>query len=160
MKKKATILISSISLILVSLLLAETLLVKVQTTVLRKSPQFYATVIGSLKYGDQVEKIAEENGWVKVKTADQVEGWLHSSAVETKKIRLLAMNQILKTEASSQEVALAGKGFTKELEKAYREKNKGLNYAAVDKMLRVKVSLADLKKFLQEGKLGEWSEPR
>ncbi|HHF43561.1 MAG: hypothetical protein DRI99_06700 [Candidatus Aminicenantes bacterium] len=160
MRKKIIVMAVALLVGLITFLLAETLLIKVQSTSLRKRPEFYAPVVAKLYYGQKVTKLAEEGGWVQVRTDDCLVGWLHSSAVETKKIRLLAMNQTLKTEASSQEVALAGKGFTKDLEKAFREKNKGLNYAQVEKMLRIKVTLSELKRFLREGKLGEWGRPK
>jgi|Deesub1362B_J571_1020462.scaffolds.fasta_scaffold00042_97 SH3-like domain-containing protein len=160
MRKKIIVIAVGLLVGLITFLLAETLLIKVQTTSLRQRPEFYAPILATLNYGDKVEKLTEEGGWVKVRTGDGLIGWLHSSAVETKKIRLLAMNQTLKTEATSQEVALASKGFTKDLEKAFRQKNKGLNYAQMEKMLRIKVSRSELKRFLREGKLGEWGRTR
>jgi len=50
--------------LIVSLLVAETLTVKVQSTSLRNSPKFYAPAVQSLNAGDKVEKIAEQSGWV------------------------------------------------------------------------------------------------
>jgi len=132
MRKKIIVMAVALLVGLITFLLAETLLIKVQSTSLRKRPEFYAPVVAKLYYGQKVTKLAEEGGWVQVRTDD----------------------------ASSQEVALAGKGFTKDLEKAFREKNKGLNYAQVEKMLRIKVTLSELKRFLREGKLGEWGRPK
>ena len=55
--------------------------------------------------------------------------------------------------ASSNEIALAGKGFSEEVEKSYRAKNKKLNYKEVNKMEKFTVSQSKIRKFLKEGEL-------
>lgn len=155
-RKSWLILLFSLSAILVGLLMAETLVVKVQNTAIRKSPKFYAAVVRTLKAGDQVEKIGSQNDWFQVRTADGLTGWIHSSAVQAGKVSLTASNQALKTGASTSEVALAAKGFNKQVEDAYRAGRKDLDYTWVDKMLTIKVSDAELEKFLKEGRLAEF----
>lgn len=157
MKRKFwLVLIFSLTVILVGLLLAETLVVKVQSTAVRKSPKFYAAVVKTLKAGDRVEKIGAQNDWFQVKTGDGLTGWIHSSAVQTGKVSLTASNQALKTGTSTSEVALAAKGFNKQVEDAYRAGRKDLDYTWVDKMLTIKISEAELEKFLKEGRLAEF----
>lgn len=143
-------------LVIVVLLLAETLIVKVQSTALRKEPKFYAPVVTTLKAGDTLEKISSQAGWIQGRTQAGIVGWVHSSAVEPKKFSLLAMDKSLKTQASADEVALAAKGFNKQVEESYKAKNKNLSYAWVEKMLKMKVSAAQIKAFLEKGKLGEF----
>jgi len=139
---------------------AETLIVKIQTTQLRKGPQFFSSPLVSLKAGDSLEKLGEQDGWIKVKTPGGVFGWVHSSAVETKKFSLLAMDKNLKTQTSASEVALAGKGFNKQVEESYRAKHAEVNFVLVDKMLQVKVSSSQVEDFLKKGKLGEFRGSR
>lgn len=146
--------------IFVGFLLAETLMVKVQTTYIRKEPKFYASTIKMLKAGDAMEKVSEEEGWFKVLLPDGTEGWIHSSAVEKKSFSLLAINKTLKKDASADEVALASKGFNKQVEQTYRERNKEADFSGVDRMEKIKIDLEQIKKFLQEGKLGEYGGPR
>jgi len=143
-------------LIIVVLLIAETLIVKVQSTYLRKEPKFYAPVVASLKAGDSLEKISSQGGWIQAKTQAGIVGWVHSSAVEPKKFSLLAMDKSLKTQASADEVALAAKGFNKQVEESYKAKNQNLSYAWVEKMLKMQVTAAQIRDFLQKGKLGEF----
>lgn len=140
--------------VLVTVLIAETLMVKVQTTHLRKEPKFYASTIVVLKAGEVVEKIGEANGWYKVRTAKGVVGWLHSSAVQTGKFDLAAMDKSLTTKATADEISLAAKGFSKQVEDDYKAKHSEADFAGVDRMLKVKVSQNQLLKFLKEGKLG------
>jgi SH3-like domain-containing protein len=142
--------------ILAVLLLAETVVVKIQTTNLRNEPKFYSQTIASLTAGSSLEKLSSQDGWFKVRTAAGVVGWIHSSAVETKKFNLLAVDKSMKTQASAGEVALAAKGFNKQVEENYKAKHGEANFAAVDRMLQLKISPSDVEAFLRKGKLGEF----
>ncbi len=157
---RSFLVLSSLSVIFVGLLLAETLMVKVQSTNLRKSPKFYAPVIHALAAGERVEKISSQEGWFQVKTAKGVIGWLHSSAVEVQKFSLMALDKSMKTKASASEVALAGKGFNKQVEESYRAKHSELNFALVDRMLQIKIPLAQVEEFMKKGKLGDFGGDR
>ena len=142
--------------LIVSLLVAETLTVKVQSTSLRNSPKFYAPAVQALTAGEKLEKIADQSGWIQVRTAGGVVGWVHSSAVEVPKFDLMATNKGLKTQASADEVALAGKGFNKQVEESYKAKHKDVSFVWVDKMLQIKIAAAQVEEFLKKGKLGEF----
>jgi len=56
-------------------------------------------------------------------------------------------------ETSSDEVALAGKGFTPEVESGYRAKHPEMDFAQVDKVESYKVDSATLQAFIKEGDL-------
>ena len=134
---------------------ADTLVVKIQTTQLRNAPQFFAPVVATLKAGDKLDKLGAQGAWFQVKTAAGATGWVHSSAVEVPKFTLLAMSGGTKTQATAKEAALAGKGFSKEIEDNYRGKNPSLSFAWVDRMLALKTAPAQVEDFLKKGKLGE-----
>jgi hypothetical protein len=142
-------------LVLAVFLLAETVVVKIQSTSLRKDPKFFASAVAALKAGDSLEKLASQNGWYQVKTSAGVVGWIHSSAVEVKKFNLLASDKSMKTQASASEVALAGKGFNKQVEDSYKSKHGEANFAAVDRMLKISIQPSEVEKFMKDGKLGE-----
>lgn len=133
---------------------ADTLVVKIQSTQLRNAPQFFAPSIAALKAGDKLAKLAVQGAWLQVKTAGGQTGWVHSSAVEIPKFTLLAMSGGTKTEASAKEAALAGKGFSKEIEDSYRAKHGDVNFAWVDRMLASKTAASQVEDFLKKGKLG------
>jgi len=135
---------------------AEKFIVKIQSTNLRKEPKFYAQTIVILKAGENLEKVSAQDGWIQVKTSGGLVGWIHSSAVETKKFNLFATDKTLKTQASASEVALASKGFNKQVEESYRAKHKEVSFVWVDKMLQIKVSPSQVESFLKKGKLGEF----
>jgi uncharacterized protein YgiM (DUF1202 family) len=146
----------SLFIVSVTLLLAETLTVKVQSTSLRQNPRFYSPVVLALQAGEKVEKVSSQEGWVQVRTSGGVVGWVHSSAVEVQKFSLLAMDKSMRTQASASEVALAGKGFNKQVEESYRAKHGDINFVWVDRMLQIKIPAARVLEFMKQGKLGEF----
>lgn len=156
MRKQLPFFIFSFSLVAVAIVLAETLVVKIQATNLRKEPKFYSPAVTILHAGDTLEKVGSQNGWIQVKTSQGVSGWIHSSAVETKKFSLLALDKSLKTKASAQEVALASKGFNKQVEESYQAKHQEVSFVWVEKMLQIKIPLAQMEEFLKQGELGEF----
>jgi hypothetical protein len=56
-------------------------------------------------------------------------------------------------ETSSDEAALAGKGFTPEVESSYRQKHPEMKFAEVDKVEANRVDPAKLQAFITEGGL-------
>ncbi len=153
-------LLAGVAIVFVAVLLAETLIVKVQTTYVRKEPKFYSAAVASLKAGENVTQIASQAGWFKIRTAKGIEGWIHSSAVQTKSFTLAALDKSLKTETTAEEVALAGKGFNKQVEDEYKARHKGVSFAEVDRMLKMLVKPEELRKFLEEGRLGDFGGAR
>jgi hypothetical protein len=57
------------------------------------------------------------------------------------------------TQTKSDEVALAGKGFTPEVEAGYRQQHPEANYAQVDQVESFTVDEAKLQAFIKEGGL-------
>lgn len=142
------------------LVAAETLVVKVQTTQLRRNPQFFAPAVAPLKAGDRLEKLSEAAGWMQVRTAAGAIGWIHGSAVAPPRTQLLAGSGDMKTQATAGEVALAGKGFNKQVEDSYRAKNAAVSFVWVDRMVQQRVSAAQMEDFLKRGKLNATGGPR
>lgn len=149
-----------VAIVCVAVLLAETLIVKVQSTYVRQEPKFYSPPVATLKAGESVTQISSQAGWFKVKTSKGIEGWIHSQAVQTGKFTVAAMDKSLKTSATADEVALAGKGFNKQVEDEYKSRNKGLNFGEVDRMLKIKVTSDELRRFLMGGRLAEFGGAR
>lgn len=73
--------------------------------------------------------------------------------VQERKVQLLRAGKA--REATQEEVALAGKGFTPEVEKAYREKNPRLKYGEVDEIESLRVDDDSLLAFIRAGNLNE-----
>jgi hypothetical protein len=82
-------------------------------------------------------------------------GWLDGQALAQSGVLslpgLLTGTPVKQT--SSDEVALAGKGFTPEVESSYRSKHPEANFALVDQVESFKVDPAKLQAFIKEGDL-------
>ncbi len=126
--------------------------VQVRESQLRKTPSFLGKIEASVHYGDRLSVLEQKGAWVKVRT-DAAQGWLHSSALTTKKIALNPNSSDPSRGASSEELALAGKGFTKQVENKYRQQNKNANFDLVDKMETIIISQELIEEFLKAGNL-------
>jgi len=98
--------------------------------------------------------VQERGAWKKVTVpGTRREGWVHGSAVTSKVLVLKSGTQSVKTGASSSEVALAGKGFSEQVEKEFKKKNRTLDFTQVDRMETFKISPTQIEAFLEEGSL-------
>lgn len=157
MKKtvRATALTAAILAVFV-FLLAETVVVNIKSTSVRKDPKFTSAALAAIKAGDALEKLESQSGWVKVRTQAGVVGWVHSTAVTAKRVRLTGTDKAMPTQASAGEIALAAKGFNKQVEDKYRAENPGLDFAAVDALEKLRPTAAEIEAFLKAGRLGEF----
>ena len=133
---------------------AEVLVVKVQTTQLRRNPQYFGPILAALKAGDKLEKMTEANGWVQVRTAAGAVGWIHSSALGQSSAALASAGQPVKTQATANEVALAGRGFNKQVEDTYKSRHAEVSFVWVDRMVQLRIGSAQIEDFLRKGRLG------
>lgn len=124
--------------------------VKVEEAVLKESPSFWGKNGASVFYGEEVVILEEKNSWKKVQLVidSSVSGWISESSL-TKK-RIVASGS--RVSASTEELALAGKGFTAEIEAEYK-KQASLNYDAVDKLETNLISFDKVLDFMAAGKL-------
>lgn len=128
----------------------KTMSVQVREGQLRSTPSFLAEILSKPPYGDRVEIIQDKGSWKKV-TSRGVQGWMHISALTTKSIVLRAGAANVQTSATGSEIALAGKGFNEEVEKQYKNLNRNLDYAWVDRMEKFQVSSDQMRAFLKQG---------
>ena len=126
--------------------------VQVKEGQLRATPSFLGQVVGPVAYGDRVETIQKQGDWVDVKSPKNLTGWIHESALTTKQV-VLSAGALAQSAASSQEIALAGKGFNADVEAQYRKTNAAANYAWVDHMETIRISRDQMIGFLGEGKI-------
>lgn len=131
---------------------AEEMSVTVKESAVRERASFTAKTVGTLVYADRVVVVEVKGDWAHVSLVSKaIDGWMPKSALQTQQIVLKA-GAAAGTTASSGEVALAGKGFSEEVEAEYK-KDPTLNYDAVDKMEAFRVSDDDVAAFLQRGGL-------
>ncbi|MDR0623519.1 MAG: hypothetical protein LBG10_03730 [Treponema sp.] len=124
--------------------------VAVKTAQLKSSTGFFARSLGALSYGDQVTVLQTRGKWVEVRSGarSSLSGWINSSNLTSRRITAAGAA----ASASANEIALAGKSFTEEIENLYRA-NGDVNYADVDRTETQRVSEQELYAFLTEGHL-------
>ena len=120
-------------------------------------PDFGSTPVAPVPVGAEVNVESQAGDWYKVTYQDKT-GWLNRQAVvqaaagsQFNLPGLLFGTPVKQT--SSDEVALAGKGFTPEVENSYRAKHPEMNFALVDRIESFRVSPAKLQAFIKEGDL-------
>lgn len=118
---------------------------------MRSTPSFLGRILIVLPYGERLKTVKEQNSWVEV-VVDDGTGWIHSSALSHKEVVLTAGGGTGKSGASSDEIALAGKGFNKEVEAQYKEEQ-DLDYTWVDRMEAYVILPQEAAEFLVQGEL-------
>ena len=115
---------------------------------LKSSTWFFATTRGQLVLGDQVTVLQISGNWAEVRSSknSSLSGWTQKTNLSERQIVASGAT------ASSGEVALAGKGFSKEVEDSYKTRGE-YNYDDVDKVEANTVSQDDLYKFMVDGRL-------
>lgn len=130
---------------------ANTMSVQIKEGQVRSTPSFLGTIVAKLAYGDRVEIIQDQGAWKKVALRGGVQGWIHTSALSEKSIILKAGAKNVQTSATGGEIALAGKGFSEQVEKQYKSLNRNINYAWIDRMEKFQVSPEQMQAFLKQG---------
>ena len=125
-----------------------TVWVSSRTADLKSSASFFATSRGSLEMADEVRVLQTDGNWAEVRSAadESLSGWTSISNLSSR--RILPS----RTGATASEIALAGKGFDRDTEMAYRAQG-NLNFADVDRVEAITVSLNELHRFITEGGL-------
>lgn len=134
--------------------MAESMCVQVKKSQLRNQPSFMGKIVSELAYGDRVAVQEEKKSWVRVTTAKgNREGWMHLSALTTKEIVLNPGSKDVEKAASSDEIALAGKGFNEQVEEKFKQDNKNIDFSWIDRMEKIVVSQQEKQSFIREGGL-------
>lgn len=119
-----------------------------KTAELKSSTGFFSSAKGTLQMGDEVTVLQVSGNWVEVrsKANASLDGWTAISNLSTRRIVASGAG------ASASEIALAGKGFSKEVEDAYKGTG-NYNFDDVDKTEAITVARDDLFKFVTDGRL-------
>ena len=122
--------------------------VAVRQAALRSSTWFFASNRGNLPMGDQVAVLQVSGNWAEVRSTatPSLSGW---TSIGNLSPRLIVAEG---TTTTAREVALAGKGFDRDVENVYRASG-DLNFADVDRMEGITISQDELLRFMTNGRL-------
>ncbi len=153
MKTKTWVILLGLCLI-ASVAAAATVKVITQEAMIRTDKRFFAPALVRTPFGAALEELGREGDWFRVNYQGK-EGWIHKSAVQEQKFQLSSLAGGQAEEASRDEVALAGKGFNPEVEKAFRDKNPKMRYDLVNQVQAYRVEEQKLQAFIRAGNLRE-----
>ena len=130
------------------------LFVQVRDTELRSSPGFLSPIDRRLSFGDQVRYVDERSGWMQVALPEaDVIGWIHAGALEeNRSTQMQLQGESTTRTVTSREVALAGRGFSENLEDEYGAQ-KSLDFAPVDELEADAVDPQEIVSFVEEAGL-------
>jgi hypothetical protein len=132
----------------------KTLSVQVREGQIRATPSFLGKMVAKAAYGDRVDLLEDRETWKRVSIpGGKLQGWMHTSALTTKRIVLKAGQADVQTGATRDELALAGKGFNEQVESAFKKENKNLDYTWINRMESLKISPEQMQSFLARGNL-------
>jgi len=127
-----------------------------QATVRSQPGYFMGETLGTIPY-DTPTTISEIRGtWLKVAAEGHPQGWVNETAVFTRETNLHSDSSAVQETTSQDELSLAGRGFTQQMEAQYRQGNNNGNYPDVDRIEHDALYLTDdaqLLPFLREGGL-------
>jgi uncharacterized protein YgiM (DUF1202 family) len=130
----------------------QTVYVTAKSLPVKSGTGFFARTLGTLKYGDPVTVLRVNGKWAEIQSAVQITGWTVQTSLSTKRVTVSGGSS-----ASSREVAMAGKGFTEEVENAYKAGHTA-DYGAVDAVEANTVSDSELLAFIRDGRLSMGDE--
>ena len=119
--------------------------VAVETAEVKSSSGFFAREVGTLRLGDEVILLRYGGRWSEVR-AGALTGWVVSASLSPR--RTVRPGSAV----TPGEVALAGKGFGREIENEYRLSG-NLDFSPVDEMEAMVIPMEELRRFIIEGRL-------
>jgi hypothetical protein len=128
-----------------------TVTIRVLSAKVMKAPKFIGAAAGSVSRGDHLTVREVKGDWYRVDGAQT--GWVHKSSVTEGKVQLSSQPGGSGGNVSRDEVELAGRGFTPQVEEQYKSKNPNLDFSHVDAIEKTAVDPAELEAFVAEGKL-------
>ena len=127
--------------------------VRVLSAKVMAAPKFIGAAAGSVSRGQQLTFEEAKGDWYRVTGA--YSGWIHKTNLTERQVTLSSKpGGEGAGAASSDEVELAGRGFTPQVEGQYREKNPNLDFSHVDAIEKTSIDPGELEAFVQAGKLG------
>jgi hypothetical protein len=129
-----------------------TITVRVMSAKVMSGPKFIGATAGTVSRGEQLVVSEVKGDWYKVSGA--ASGWIHKGNIVEGKVELSSEPGGGGAGASADEVELAGRGFTPQIEGAYRKDNPDLDFSHVDAIEQTVFDPAELQAFVDEGGLG------
>ncbi len=106
--------------------------VEVKTAKLMEKPGYLGKSVGVANRGERLTVRSTQGAWYQVTTARGTLGWINQRSVVVPGKGQVSSAGESGTGTSESEIALAGRGFSKDVEDQYRQKNPNLDYSHID----------------------------
>ncbi len=125
--------------------------VRVMSAKVMKAPKFIGAASGGVSRGDQLTVKEVKGDWYRVE--GRVSGWINRTSVMEGGVAL-SSKPGGGGGASRDEVELAGRGFTPDVEEKYRGSHPELDFSHVEAIEATQIDFTELEAFVTEGGLG------
>ncbi|MDR1904958.1 MAG: hypothetical protein LBQ88_22090 [Treponema sp.] len=127
---------------------SKTMYVAVKNAAIKSGTGFFAKELAKLGIGTTLTVLQQKDKWTEVRSSTQpvITGWIASASLTSKLITASGSS------ASAGIIALAGKGFSPDMELEYKD-SAGLDYSIIDEMEAQTISNEKILEFLTEGQL-------
>ena len=127
--------------------------VQMKTSELRTTPSGLGRVVTTVKLGDRLTVLEDQGCWSLVSTETGLTGWIPNSSLVRGKVDIGSGDRDARVAASDDEMSLATKGFTSQVEADFKNQHQDVDFTWVDKMIGMDVSTAEMLKFLEQGEV-------
>ena len=128
-----------------------TVTIRVLSAKIMKAPKFIGSAAGNVSRGEQLTVKEVKGDWYRVDGSSA--GWVHKSNVTEGKVQLSSKPGGSGGSVNRDEMELAGRGFTPEVEQKYKQGNPNLDFSHVDNIEKTEIDPAELEAFVTEGGL-------
>jgi hypothetical protein len=132
--------------------------VEVRSAPLRSEPRHWGSVVTVVPFGERVEQIERPSAatsagddWVYVRARSGGTGFLHATALTSRVVIIRGSEAQGVVNRNENEIVLAGKGFSQDVESVFAAKNTASNFGAVDQLEARQIALASIDRFSREG---------
>jgi hypothetical protein len=125
--------------------------IRVLSAKVMKAPKFVGASAGAVSRGDQLTVKEVKGDWYRVEGS--YTGWIHKSNVAEGKVVLASTPGGAGGNVNRDEVELAGRGFTPQVEQQYKDKNPNLDFSHVDSIEKTAIDSVELETFMAAGGL-------
>ncbi len=151
MRRVLLLLLLSVGIAFAAPKVGSTLTIRVLSAKIMKAPKFIGSAAGTVSRGEQLVVKEVKGDWYRVEGSST--GWVHKSNVTEGKVQLSSTPGGGGGSVNRDEVELAGRGFTPEVEQKYKQSNPNLDYTHVDFIEKTSIDPGELEAFVAEGKL-------
>jgi hypothetical protein len=151
MKRVLLLLLLSAGIAIAAPKVGSTVTIRVLSAKVMKAPKFIGAAAGSVSRGEQLVVKEVKGDWYRVQGSSA--GWVHKTNVTEGKVQLSSTPGSSGGNVNRDEVELAGRGFTPEVEGKYKQANPNLDFSHVDRIEKTSVDPAELEAFVTEGGL-------